>query len=151
MDNKNFPWQETVDGKRPLTDAVKALRLALGDTQHRFANRLGLAISTVVRYETNRPPKGKALAQLLATAESNELFDLTHAFKFALAQDLQVPVPTRDGEPFMLPSGEVRVRPKNQEEQSMTRALLRFLRSDRSRPGWKGKRRQIKKLLGELS
>lgn len=43
--------------------AVKDLRAALGDTQQAFAHRLGLAISTVVRYELTRSPRGAELGR----------------------------------------------------------------------------------------
>jgi transcriptional regulator with XRE-family HTH domain len=71
-----------------LTDAVKALRGALGDTQQQFAQRLGMAISTVVRYESTRPPKGKALSQLFGLALSNGLHDVAEMFRRALLSDL---------------------------------------------------------------
>jgi transcriptional regulator with XRE-family HTH domain len=47
-----------------IAAAVKRLRVALGDTQQSFAGRLNLAISTVVRYETSRPPSGRYLLVL---------------------------------------------------------------------------------------
>jgi transcriptional regulator with XRE-family HTH domain len=69
-----------------VTDAVRRLRLALGDTQQQFASRTGLAISTVVRYELSRPPKGKALEQFRAIAEQNGLNDIARTFAYAMGQ-----------------------------------------------------------------
>lgn len=72
----------------PLNKAVKDLRLALGDTQQQFAHRLDLAISTVVRYELTRPPKGKALAQLEKLAADQGLTELVSVFSRALNDEL---------------------------------------------------------------
>jgi transcriptional regulator with XRE-family HTH domain len=71
-----------------LLAAVKKLRLALGDTQQQFAARLGLAISTVVRYELTRPPKGRALRQLADVAHKNREFELAFIFHTALVEEL---------------------------------------------------------------
>jgi transcriptional regulator with XRE-family HTH domain len=74
--------------RNDLTAAVKELRLAVGDTQQDFAQRLGLAISTVVRYERSRPPKGKALAQMAEVAESIGHAALAQKFAGALDAEL---------------------------------------------------------------
>jgi len=79
----------TTLNRNAVTAAVKRLRLALGDTQQQFATRTGLAISTVVRYELSRPPKGEVLEQLKALAEQNGLRDIATVFSYALGgQDL---------------------------------------------------------------
>ena len=67
-----------------IPEVVKQLRLRLGDTQQRFANRLNLAISTVVRYESTRPPKGKALSQLYQLAVDSDLWDVAFMFRRAV-------------------------------------------------------------------
>jgi transcriptional regulator with XRE-family HTH domain len=67
-----------------LTEAVKALRLALGDTQQQFATRLEIAISSAVRYESTRPPHGKMLAQLYSLALKNGLHRVASMFHQAL-------------------------------------------------------------------
>jgi transcriptional regulator with XRE-family HTH domain len=74
--------------KHPLLSTVRELRLALGDTQQSFAERLGLSISTVVRYELSRPPKGRALAQFARVADENGMKELSAVFQRALAEDL---------------------------------------------------------------
>lgn len=71
-----------------LGQAVHRLRAALGDTQQEFAQRLGLAISTVVRYERSRPPRGKALAQLERVASEHALDDVALTFRNALREEL---------------------------------------------------------------
>ena len=63
---------------------VKRLRVALGDTQQSFAHRLGLAISTVVRYEHSRPPNAAALAQFAELATANGLPECAKVFRDAL-------------------------------------------------------------------
>jgi transcriptional regulator with XRE-family HTH domain len=73
----------------PVCDAVRKLRLALGDTQQSFASRLGLAISTVVRYELTRPPKGKALAQFAELAKGLRDAELADVFRRALVAELE--------------------------------------------------------------
>jgi transcriptional regulator with XRE-family HTH domain len=66
-----------------ITTAVRKLRLALGDTQQQFAQRMKMAISSVVRYELSRPPRGKALAQFALLAQQNDLHDLARVFAYA--------------------------------------------------------------------
>ncbi len=78
----------TKNPRNPVTAAVRELRLALGDTQQSFAQRLGLAISTVVRYELTRPPKGNALRMLARVAEENKLASVATCFRQALAAEL---------------------------------------------------------------
>jgi transcriptional regulator with XRE-family HTH domain len=75
----------------PVSQAVRRLRLGLGDTQQQFANRLGLAISTVVRYELSRPPSGKALAQLDRVAMEYCLDECALIFRNALRGEFAVP------------------------------------------------------------
>ena len=74
--------------KHPLLNTVRELRVALGDTQQSFAQRLKLAISTVVRWELSRPPTGKALAILARAADDAGHHDLAGVFLAALAQEL---------------------------------------------------------------
>ena len=71
-----------------VLEAVKNLRQAHGDTQQAFAHRLGLAISTVVRYELSRPPSGAALALLAKSAQDAGQQDLKDIFLAALAAEL---------------------------------------------------------------
>jgi|ERR1019366_4031694 transcriptional regulator with XRE-family HTH domain len=72
----------------PICRAVHKVRLAVGDTQQEFAGRLNMAISTVVRYELTRPPKGEVLVQFMKLAEANGRPDLAEQFWDALHQEL---------------------------------------------------------------
>jgi transcriptional regulator with XRE-family HTH domain len=54
--------------KDPVSQAVRDLRTALGESQQAFAYRMKTAIRTVARYETVRPPKGKWLAEFYGMA-----------------------------------------------------------------------------------
>ena len=62
---------------------MRRLRRELGDTQQRFAHRMKMAISTIVRYESTRPPRGEVNDQFHKLARSNGLFELASAFKRA--------------------------------------------------------------------
>jgi transcriptional regulator with XRE-family HTH domain len=77
------------DADSAMTAAVKRLRLTIGDTQQQFAQRLHLSISTVVRYETTRAPRGMALAPLWSIAEQNGLRELEVFFKKAALNELE--------------------------------------------------------------
>jgi transcriptional regulator with XRE-family HTH domain len=70
-----------------VTECVKALRIALDDTQQEFAQRLGLAISTVVRYESTRAPRGVALMKLTRLAGDNGLVHIVEMFRYAISSD----------------------------------------------------------------
>jgi transcriptional regulator with XRE-family HTH domain len=72
-----------------ITQAVKNLRRHLGDTQQTFANRLGVAMISVIRYESaRRPPQGKALALMYRTAREAGNKDLAEIFWTALHREL---------------------------------------------------------------
>jgi transcriptional regulator with XRE-family HTH domain len=71
-----------------LSRAVVELRKALGDSQQQFAGRLRIAMTTIARYETSRPPKGKALATMARVAEEIGRKDLADEFLLALNAEL---------------------------------------------------------------
>jgi len=71
-----------------ITQAVRNLRVALGDTQQSFAHRLGMAISTVVRYESTRPPRGKMLVQFERLARKHGLKKIALIFQGAFEEGL---------------------------------------------------------------
>jgi transcriptional regulator with XRE-family HTH domain len=104
-----------------LIAAVRKLRLALGDTQQAFADRLGLAIATVVRYEHNRTPRGKALARLQQVAQDNGFSEYAALFGQALNEEFATP---------QITNRKLCVQPKNQEEEELVDALLYALRID---------------------
>jgi transcriptional regulator with XRE-family HTH domain len=70
--------------RSPISEAVLAIRLATNDTQQQFAQRMCLAISTVVRYEITRPPKGAALNRFFQLAEELHRPDLIRALATAI-------------------------------------------------------------------
>ena len=73
--------------KHPLSLALVELRSHLGETQQQFASRLGVAITTVARYETTNPPSGKVLERLAFISSENGLDELSTTFqRAALAQ-----------------------------------------------------------------
>lgn len=47
---------------------VRQLRSAVGDTQQQFANRIGAAISSVVRYEAGKPVSEQAFVKMVRLA-----------------------------------------------------------------------------------
>jgi transcriptional regulator with XRE-family HTH domain len=71
-----------------LSQAVKKLREALGQTQQDFAQTLDAAITTIARYETGRAPKGGYLARLAEIASQNNLIELSEVFRGALIEEL---------------------------------------------------------------
>ena len=110
----------------PIMGAVRDLRLALGDTQQSFAQRLGLSISTVVRYELTRPPKGTALAQLMQVASENNQPDIAMVFAGALADELGYREPREVIVSSLHRFVEVTIKP---EEKPDFEALLTILRN----------------------
>ncbi len=92
MANNMAPKKNSVkrldQAKPTLSSAVKALRIRLGDTQQQFATRLNFAISTAIRYETTRRPRGKALSQLYQLAVNSKFDDVTGMFRQALIAEL---------------------------------------------------------------
>ncbi|MBM3744858.1 MAG: hypothetical protein FJW34_03555 [Acidobacteria bacterium] len=73
-----------------IRQAVRGLRQALGDTQQSFAQRLGLAISTVVRYELTRAPRGVELARFWQLAVQHKLPEYADSFARAMADELNM-------------------------------------------------------------
>jgi transcriptional regulator with XRE-family HTH domain len=67
-----------------IPEAVKVLRTRLGDTQQQFAQRLEVAISTAVRYESTRAPQKQALAKLYSLAVGNRMYDVADMFRAAM-------------------------------------------------------------------
>jgi transcriptional regulator with XRE-family HTH domain len=62
------------------TNAIATLRKNLGLTQGEFANRLGLTITSISRYENGRRPTAKVLRKLAEVANDANLKDLAEAF-----------------------------------------------------------------------
>ena len=73
---------------KPIQDAVRQVRKALGETQEQFARRLRTVVRTIARYEGDRPPTGLVLAQLKQLADANGLPDVAHVFEDAIIREL---------------------------------------------------------------
>ena len=82
--------KKTKKTKNPLCDAVRKLRIALGESQQAFAYRMKTAIRTVARYETTTPPKGKALAERFWVAADTGNTELANVFRGALVGEIGV-------------------------------------------------------------
>ena len=76
--------------KDSLCEAVRNLRTALGESQQAFAYRMKTAIRTIARYETNAPPKGKALAELFWAATETGNQEIARVFQEALTAEIGV-------------------------------------------------------------
>jgi transcriptional regulator with XRE-family HTH domain len=136
--------EQPLVAKNLVSQAVRRLRVALGDTQQEFANRLGLAISTVVRYELTRPPRGKALAQLERLARDFGLKECALVFSNALVDELAPNILGADPEA----SGFQKARPQTPEEEAMVFDVLSMMR-EVNRPGRLGEeaRKGMRQLL----
>src|ERR1700712_3119239 len=77
----------TTQSRNPVSEALIALRTALGETQQQFAAHLNTAITTIARYETNRPPSGAILISLAKMASENGLGKEAATFQEAFARE----------------------------------------------------------------
>lgn len=82
--------KKTKQQTSPVSEAVRNLRLAHGESQQAFAYRMKTAIRTIARYETNRPPKGKALSEFFRVAVEIGNQDLATVFRDALTAEMGV-------------------------------------------------------------
>src|SRR5262245_4068820 len=76
----------TPDPSRPrseISQLVIELRTALGETQQQFAVRLGVALTSVARWETTYPPRAERIEQLAVLAEENGHPDIAKRFRKA--------------------------------------------------------------------
>lgn len=76
-----------------VSQALIELRKLIGETQQQFANRLGTAITTIARYETTRPPRGRVLVRLEQIARSKGHKKCARAFRSALEKEFGVQAP----------------------------------------------------------
>src|SRR5712691_930163 len=75
--------------RHAASDAVIALRQALGLTQQELAVKLlKSAITTVARYETSNPPRGDVLLRFATIAEKKKLFVLRDVFRRLYLDDV---------------------------------------------------------------
>lgn len=59
--------------RTPLAEAIRRFRLTFGETQEQFADRTGLSIGTIARYETSARPSAEALKRLSGLARESKL------------------------------------------------------------------------------
>jgi transcriptional regulator with XRE-family HTH domain len=78
--------RESVD-KGALSGSIRGLREEMGLTQPEFANRVGVAIRTIARWEKDQPPHGQALIKLAQLADSRGRKDMAESFVAALRSD----------------------------------------------------------------
>jgi transcriptional regulator with XRE-family HTH domain len=76
------------EDRHDVSLALIELREHLGETQPQFANRIGVAVTTIARYETQRPPRGQMLARLEQVARSEGHTKCANTFRFALEKEL---------------------------------------------------------------
>ena len=89
--NLRFDMKPDKKKRNEISAAVVALRKALGGlTQQQLASDvLHCAISSVARWETSDPPRGKILRDLARVAQENALHDLATTFeRFYLTESL---------------------------------------------------------------
>jgi len=75
--------------KKPkLMKMVRDLRQHLGLTQTQFAEELGQGMSTIQRYEQLVPPRGHALAKMIAIAEKAGRKDIAEVLRTGYAAEV---------------------------------------------------------------
>lgn len=72
-----------------LIEAVKDVRLRLGETQEGFAAKLGLSKRAIANYEKNRRPTAAVLARLAKTASDVGMGEQVSTFMLELGRDLE--------------------------------------------------------------
>jgi transcriptional regulator with XRE-family HTH domain len=106
---------------KALMATVRKLRTGLGDTLQEFSERLGLGMASVVRYERNRIPRGKALVRLEAVATATGFTECAAVFRKAMDVEFAVPTPA---------SGSPPIQFRNADEAELVKALLDAIRQD---------------------
>src|SRR5260370_11928021 len=85
--------QDTLPGELPrhptkVSESVRKLGQALGESQQAFAHRMNTAVRTIARWETVRPPHFASLVALAKAAENAGLHELKVFFRTAALDDL---------------------------------------------------------------
>lgn len=73
--------------------SVKELRTRLRLSQTAFGQKIGKGLTSVLRYETVRPPRGIVLHRLQKLSEERNFEDLAAIFRHELAQDVGIVFP----------------------------------------------------------
>jgi transcriptional regulator with XRE-family HTH domain len=127
--------------RKQLIATVRKLRIGLDDTLQAFSERLGLAMASVVRYERNRAPSGKALVRLESVATASGFTEYAAVFRKAMDQEFAVPTPVQ---------GKRSIQFKNDDEVELVLALLDAIRQDwRYAKEGKAIRRVLKPVLAQ--
>jgi transcriptional regulator with XRE-family HTH domain len=74
--------------KQKMMKMVRELRQYLGLTQTQFAAELGQGMSTIQRYEQLVPPRGRALAKMIAMAEKAGRKDIAEMLRSGYADEV---------------------------------------------------------------
>lgn len=82
-----------MNNSQSLMRAVGELRRSSGLNQTMFGLRLGVSLSTIYRWETQKPPRGPVLARLAEMAEALQRPDLQGLFNVALGESPTAPPP----------------------------------------------------------
>jgi transcriptional regulator with XRE-family HTH domain len=122
--------------KNIVNETVRKLRVSLSETQEQFARRMNTAVVTIARWETSRPPRGKALRALEDLAASVSMTE--YAAIFARARKGEFPAPKRT---VAVKGPEA----ENEREKLRMLALLRVLRNP---DHYKASIRMVEKGLG---
>jgi transcriptional regulator with XRE-family HTH domain len=74
-------FESELKSKGEIARAIRQLRMKFGETQQAFAQRAGLSVVSIARYETNAVPSAAILQRLAELAEENGLQDEALIFK----------------------------------------------------------------------
>ncbi len=77
----------SIKTKSPLSEALIHLRSTYGESQQAFSNRLGLALNTIAKYESVKPPTGVVLLKFASMAAEKGRKDLVKVFERAFHEE----------------------------------------------------------------
>ncbi len=84
-------FEASIDRRSPIAEAIRSLRATAGESQQEFAQRAGLSVVSVARYETDARPKKAVLARLAEVARDLGRADLQTVFQEAQASEAAEP------------------------------------------------------------
>jgi transcriptional regulator with XRE-family HTH domain len=92
-------WVESSrTSNRELVQAIKDVRAHFGESQHSFAERLGLSTRAIANYEKDRRPTATVLARLAKVASDANLRAQVTTFMLELWHDLGLDLAIQAGE-----------------------------------------------------
>jgi transcriptional regulator with XRE-family HTH domain len=87
----NFEVARPTDLERSVvSETIRGIRLALGETQQQFATRLGVSGVTIAKYETNHVPKVPMLIRLAKLATEQGLHHFSHVLEIQGRSEKQI-------------------------------------------------------------